>query len=148
MASVFIKATNTGEGFITHEDRLAFTLNGVGDDVYEVSGDYQAWVTRVGGIELDYTTQLLTMEKNKMEILVQKYLDDTAAVKGYDNIVSACSYATDTSIFGDEGRACVEFRRNVWLTCYTIMNEVLANTRPTPTEQELLAALPTMVWPI
>ena len=48
----FVSATNTGKGFITHADRNAFTLNGVAPDVYEVSGDYQAWVSRVGGVEL------------------------------------------------------------------------------------------------
>ena len=48
----FVRATNTGKGFITHADRNAFTLAGVAPDVYEVSGDYQLWVSRVGGTVL------------------------------------------------------------------------------------------------
>ena len=59
MASIFIRATNTGVGFITPADSLGFTIKGVGDDVYEVSGDYQAWVARVGGVEVvGYATVL------------------------------------------------------------------------------------------
>lgn len=52
MGSVLVRAANTGIGFITHEDRLKFTLNGIGNDVYEVSGDYQEWMNRVGGVFL------------------------------------------------------------------------------------------------
>jgi len=48
----FIRATHTGKGFITHEDRLTFTIAQESSDVWEVSGDYQAWVNRVGGIPL------------------------------------------------------------------------------------------------
>jgi hypothetical protein len=52
MASKFFKATNTGVGFITREDRLRFTISGVVADIYEVSGDFQEWVSRVGGVEV------------------------------------------------------------------------------------------------
>ena len=48
----FIRATNTGKGFITHADRMTFTLAQEAPDIWEVSGDYQAWVDRVGGVPL------------------------------------------------------------------------------------------------
>lgn len=51
--SVYIKATNTGEGFITHEDKETFEITNLTGDIWEVSGNYQAWVARVGGVEQD-----------------------------------------------------------------------------------------------
>ena len=52
MASVFIRAENTGIGFITREDRIRFTISGVLPDIYEVSGEYEDWVTRVSGSQV------------------------------------------------------------------------------------------------
>lgn len=52
MGSIYVKATNTGKGFITHADRVRFTLRAVTGDIYEVSGEYQDWVARVGGVEV------------------------------------------------------------------------------------------------
>lgn len=45
----FILATNTGKGFYTVADRQKFTFSNVALGLYEVSGDYQSWVDRVGG---------------------------------------------------------------------------------------------------
>lgn len=79
---------------------------------------------------------------------VQRHLDDTARTHGYDGILSACTYATDTHPpFQAEGQACVSWRGAVWSTCYQLMAEVQAGTRAVPTEAELIALLPAMVWP-
>ena len=79
---------------------------------------------------------------------VQKHLDETAKTRGYDGILSACTYATDTNpTFSAEGQACVSWRSAVWAKCYQIMAEVMAGTRPTPTESELIALLPVIIWP-
>ena len=77
---------------------------------------------------------------------VQSLLDTTAQAKHYDNIISCCSYAGAPNAFQAEGQAAIEWRGNVWATCYTIMAEVQAGTIPAPTIPELLAMLPVMVW--
>ena len=79
---------------------------------------------------------------------VQAMMDTEASTKGYDNIFSACTYATSTNPkFSAEGQACVAWRDSVWASCYQIMADVDAGIIPSPTLAELLGMLPAMVWP-
>ena len=80
------------------------------------------------------------------EAAVQKYLDDAAKAKGYDGILSACSYAASANLkFGAEGRAFVVWRDAVWAYCYQAMNDVQAARRSVPTIDQLIAELPALV---
>lgn len=80
---------------------------------------------------------------------VQAHLDATARTRNYDGILSLCSYAASTSPkFGPEGLAGVAWRDAVWEACYAILADVQAGSRAVPTANELLAALPVMVWPV
>lgn len=79
---------------------------------------------------------------------VQRHIDAMARSRGYDDIVSACSYAAAPNRFQAEGAALVAWRAAVWDACYQIMAEVQAGTRTIPTEAELIAPLPAMVWPV
>lgn len=80
---------------------------------------------------------------------VQKRLDDFAMTRGYDNIVSACSYATSTHAkYGPEGRYCVEARENTWDVMFAIEADVIAGNRPMPLSyEEIEPELPPLVWP-
>jgi len=79
---------------------------------------------------------------------MQSHLDRTAQERGYDGILSLCSYATSTNArFGPEGQAGVTFRDAVWAYGYQIIAEVQAGTRPVPSTAELVVALPSIVWP-
>jgi hypothetical protein len=80
---------------------------------------------------------------------VQTWLDDTAEERNYDHILSACSYVTSTNpLFQAEGQACVAWRDAVWASCYQIMGNVQAGNRAAPaTTEDLIAELPTIVWP-
>lgn len=79
---------------------------------------------------------------------VQKHLDDFARTRGYDNILSACTYATSTvPKFAAEGQYAVEARDATWAKCYEVLAEVEAGSRPMPTLDELLAELPVLEWP-
>lgn len=79
---------------------------------------------------------------------VQAMLDAKARERRYDNILSACTYATSTQPkFQAEGQACVAWRDAVWSQCYELMEQVDAGTLAQPTIEELLAMLPTMEWP-
>lgn len=73
---------------------------------------------------------------------VQYHLDEIARSRGYDNIVSACSYAGAANPFQAESKAFITWRGAVWTKCYEMMSACQAGTSPIPTEAELIAALP------
>jgi len=79
---------------------------------------------------------------------VQSRLDAFARTRGYDGILSACTYATSTNPkFATEGQYCVQARDATWAKCYEILNAVQAGDRPVPTWEELEAELPVLQWP-
>lgn len=68
--------------------------------------------------------------------------------KSYDNMLSACTYATSTNpAFAKEGQYCVQARDATWEAANAVMNTVLAGQRPVPTWEELEADLPPLAWP-
>jgi len=79
---------------------------------------------------------------------VQDRLDRFAQTRGYDGIMSACTYVTsDVPSFRAEAVYCVTARDNTWATCYQIMNEALAGQRPIPALDALFELLPALMWP-
>ena len=93
--------------------------------------------------------QIMTTLKSKFLQAVQGHLDTTAQLRGYDGILSACTYATSTNAtFAGEGQACVNWRDTVWTYCYTELAKVEAQERPIPNLQDFLVELPDMVWPV
>lgn len=86
--------------------------------------------------------------KQRLTSRVQQFMDEKAQERNYDNIISCTTYATSLNPkFSAEGQAAVEWRDNVWVVCYQILADVKAGNRPIPTEEELIAELPTLVWP-
>jgi hypothetical protein len=83
-----------------------------------------------------------TMQARYLQ-LVQNHLDAGAQAQGYDNIVSACSYAGAPNPFQDEGISFIAWRGAVWAYCYDVLAQVRTGSRPLPTAEELLAELPT-----
>lgn len=85
--------------------------------------------------------------KNYINV-VQVLLDTTAQSRGYDNIISACTYAASSyELFKLEGQTCVDWRDSVWKKCYEIFANVQSGTIYPPTMDELLLELPKIVWP-
>ena len=70
------------------------------------------------------------------------YLDIVAQQYGYDNIMSACSYANVPGPFQEEAIKFATWRNNVWVSFYSIMEASDNGTRVRPTVPELLAELP------
>ena len=79
----------------------------------------------------------------------QKRLDDFARTRNYDNILSACTYATSTvPKFQKEGQYCVTARDATWAKLYEILAEVQAGTRSMPSGyKDIEPLLPPLEWP-
>lgn len=85
-----------------------------------------------------------------MTYAVQRYLDAFAQTRGYDGIMSACSYSNSTDAqFKLEADYCIQLRDTTWRMGYAILAEVKAGNRPVPTVEELIAELPvgSAKWP-
>lgn len=79
---------------------------------------------------------------------VKQRLDDFARTRGYDEILSAATYATSAvPKFSAEGQYAVTARDATWTKCYEILGEFEAGQRPMPTLEEILAELPVLEWP-
>lgn len=80
---------------------------------------------------------------------VQEMLDEAARQRGYDSILSACTYAASTiERFRQEAQACIAWRDAVWAECYRLLDEVKAGSRQAPQMAVLLASLPMIEWPV
>lgn len=78
---------------------------------------------------------------------VQQRLDDFARTRGYDGILSACTYATSTvPKFAAEGQDAVNARDTTWASCYAILADVQSGARPMPTLSDLTLELPVLAW--
>jgi len=79
---------------------------------------------------------------------IQARLDAFARTRGYDGILSACTYVTSTVMkFAAEGQYCVEARDTTWATAYSILADVESGERPMPTIEDVFAELPVLEWP-
>ena len=93
--------------------------------------------------------EFLASTKSRLTSAIQSTLDEKAQERGYDSILSLCTYATSpTAKFSKEGQAGVSWRDEVWAKGYTILDDVESGTRAIPTADELLAELPDFVWPV
>ena len=73
---------------------------------------------------------------------VDNLLNSEAKKRGYDSIISACSYSGYQNPFKSESESFIEWRGLVWEECYSILNDVTSGNRESPTIEELLNELP------
>ena len=80
---------------------------------------------------------------------VQQRLDGFARTRGYDGILSACTYATSTvPKFAAEGQFCVVLRDRHWAKCYEILAQVQVGELAVPVVAEVIAQMPPLEWPL
>lgn len=97
--------------------------------------------------QVELVTMVTQRTIEELTDAVQRFLDNTAQTRHYDDILSACTYATSLHPpFSAEGQACVEWRDNVWLHCYQVLYQVQNGLRAIPTSDELIAELPSINW--
>ena len=81
-----------------------------------------------------------TVLKEELLREISILLDNKAKEKGYDNIVSACSYAGIDNPFRTESEKFIVYRATVWSTCYSLLNEALT-TKVLPTKEDVLGQI-------
>lgn len=74
---------------------------------------------------------------------IQSALDARSREKGYDNILSACTYAMqpEGAPFQAEGAAFVAWRTAVWAQAYAVLDQVKQGA-PLPTPEQAVAQMP------
>ena len=129
------------------------------DSYIEVNdADYSQWVMLQAnadrtGVEIAPPPAIIPPTAEQIIVAVtvatQLRLDTFAQTRNYDGILSACTYATSSvPKFAAEGQYCVDARDATWATLYTIMGEVIAQTRPMPESFAAVAPLlPVLEWP-
>lgn len=80
--------------------------------------------------------------------LIGKALDDFAKTRGYDNIVSLCSYKDDPDVQQDaEARRGIDLRSQCWVNIRKYEQDVVAGVVPVPRyEADILGVIPVLSW--
>lgn len=79
---------------------------------------------------------------------VQKRLDTFAQAKGYDSMLSACTYATSSvAEFQAEGQKAIALRDSTWQALYAYLGQVQSGGQPVPRSfADVEASLPALAW--
>lgn len=117
-----------------------------------VNGQWQTkWVIEALPAETVAVNQAEAVAALQASIVqaTQARLDAFAQTRGYDSILSACTYASSGVLkFATEGQYAVDVRDSTWATLYTLMAQVQAGTAAVPTGfADVEPLLPVLEWP-
>lgn len=76
---------------------------------------------------------------------VQDHMESEAVKAGYDNLLSACSYASVPNSFQAESISFTTWRSACWDTCHLLLSRVNGGTLAAPTVAELIQMLPVRI---
>lgn len=126
------------------------------DDCYRVLGAVYPYSALGEHAIVDYieTIDPAELEAKQIELQreivgkTQERLNSFAQARGYDSILSACTYVTSQiPKFSHEGQMAVQSRDATWAKLYQILAEVEAQQRPVPTcFEDVEANLPALNW--
>lgn len=89
--------------------------------------------------------QIEALTISKLSGWIQQYLDEQAQKVGYDNVLSACSYAAIANAFQPESITFLEWRSACWAYAHQLMTDIKAGNATVPDRDTLLGALPVRV---
>ena len=138
--------------FNSRESKIIVTLDGDTEKSYTDAESYLAdYPDRVGDVAVfDPPVPHVPTQDELVKAFkdaIQARLDGAAEAKGYDNIVSACSYAGYENLFQAEAVAFGKWRASVWAYGYAELDQVLRGKRSMPTVEQIVSELPVLVLP-
>lgn len=136
----------TSDPVLQPANRPRYVGGEVDPETGEVSGG--EWVDAEAPTQQELDEAEFAASVVRLTALIQRRLDEIAAERGYDSILSLCTYATSSvPKFQIEGQYGVELRDQCWTTGYAVLAEIAAGDRDWPTDEEALAMMPEMAWP-
>ena len=120
------------------------------DGVEQIDGAWrQKWIIRkFTADEIAVTVKAETAAKIKSySVAMQAFFDHKAAEKNYDSRLTCTLRAGYAGPYQAEGLAFALWMDACNVHAYTVLSQVQAGKRETPTVDVLLAELPALVWP-
>jgi hypothetical protein len=84
----------------------------------------------------------------ELEAAVDKHIDSVAKADKWDSRITCTIRAGYPNPWQNKAIAFGQWMDACYAHCIQVQNDVAAGTRPIPTEAELIAELPVMVWPV
>ena len=133
------KLTPNNQAVIKTDEQLIIPM-APGNRHYE---EYLIWVGEGNTPDPAFSpAELLEIQKQELIQAIQDHMDTAAKAKGYDSILSACSYASVVNTFQQEGIDFLTWRSACWTLGYSTLTDVENNVIPAPTVPEMIALLP------
>ena len=95
----------------------------------------------------DHEAFLSAAIEQRLVAVLNNHLNAVAAQRRYDDRFTCALRAGFAGPFQPEGQAFAAFMDECNMVGYTMMKRAKAGEIPTPTDAELIAAMPPMVWP-
>lgn len=94
------------------------------------------------------TAQAAQNLQSSIVTATQERLDSFTATRGYDGILSACTYAASTvPRFAADAQRCISLRDTTWAALYALLADVQAGTKPMPASfADVAPLLPVLSW--
>jgi hypothetical protein len=120
------------------------------------SDEVKTILSKIEAVKAAHPKKALTVQERQKELTdsivraVQFRLDAFARTRGYDTILSACTYENSSvPKFSTEAKYCIKVRGDTWAVLYQILDDVLSAKRSAPSSYaDIESELPTLAWPL